>query len=431
MLTAEDNELLARVEPGSVMGGFLRRYWLPAFLSEELPEADGRALRTRLLGEDLVAFRDTDGEVGIVSEFCLHRGASLYFGRNEECGIRCVYHGWKYNRQGDCVDMPNEPPTSAFKDRIHLRSYKVHERNGIIWVYMGPRAEVPEPPRIEWSLIPREQALISKRLTRANWAQVLEGGIDSSHGQFLHRGTIAASAGRISSDTHPVYEVLDRDYGALIAARRNMEDESKYYWRIYQFLMPFYTMVPGGGGSPIIGHAFVPRDDVSTMVWSVTWHPTRAMDPERDNRPGLPIAVHVDEFREPTAEADSQWEPIGGADNDYLVDWERQKTSRYSGIPNIALQDAAMQESMGAIYSRADEHLGTSDAAILKVRRRWMALAKAASADATRELPGENNPESFLVRSCSLVLPKDEPWLDQAQKYLDVQLGVYDAPVLR
>jgi phenylpropionate dioxygenase-like ring-hydroxylating dioxygenase large terminal subunit len=430
VLKAEDNDLLTRIGPGSKMGGLLRHYWIPALLTEELPDADGRPVRLRLLGEDLLAFRDTDGEVGIVSEYCLHRGASLFYGKNKECGIRCVYHGWKYDRQGNCVDMPNEPPASRFKEKIHLRAYRVHERNGIIWAYMGSRTDMPDPPHFEWNLVPENQVTKTKRLTRANWAQVLEGGIDSSHGHFLHRGTVSEDTFLAIGDSHPVYEVMDTDYGAMLAARHDGRDPEKYFWRVYQFLLPFYTMVPFGGDSPIISHAFVPRDDVSTMVWSFTWHPTRPMR-AADHEGGSSIAVHAEEFREPTDEPDSRWVPQGGRDNDYLMDWDRQRATPYSGIPGIPLQDSAMQESMGSIYDRRDEHLGMADAAILKVRRRWLALARAdAEAEAYLELPGEASPERFLVRSCSFIIPRELSWTEQAQKYVDARLGVYDIPVI-
>ncbi|MBO0892838.1 MAG: Rieske 2Fe-2S domain-containing protein [Acidimicrobiales bacterium] len=429
MLSAEQNELLTRVGPGSAMGQLLREYWLPAFRSSELPLPDGRPRRLRLLGEDLLGFRDSEGQVGVVSEYCLHRGASLYYGRNEECGLRCVYHGWKYDRAGHCVDMPNEPPRSRFKEHLALRTARVVERNGLIWVYLGEREDPGEPPKLEWSILPEAQVSLSKRFTRANWAQVLEGGIDSSHGQFLHRGTIARGDGR-QQDTHPVYEVADTDYGSLIAARRDLADQpTRYFWRIYQFLMPFYTMVPGAPDRPIIGHAFVPRDDVSTMVWSAVWHPTRAIDHDTDLGPGSPLAIHVSDYQEPTDEADSEYLPRANRGNDYLADWERQQSSTFSGIPGIALQDAAMQESMGAIFNRQNEHLGSSDAAILHVRRRWMALAQALEgAEGPPELPGLARPESYLVRSCSLTLDKGEPWLEAAREHLQARPGVFSRP---
>src|SRR5215208_4993228 len=153
MLTREENELLTRIGPGTPMGELLRQYWVPALLSEELPEPDGVPVRVTLLGEELVAFRDSEGRVGLVDAHCPHRGASLFFGRNEECGIRCVYHGWKFDVAGNCVDMPSEPAESNFKHKVHARAYPAHERNGIIWAYMGPR-EVPPPlPDIEANLM--------------------------------------------------------------------------------------------------------------------------------------------------------------------------------------------------------------------------------------------------------------------------------------
>src|SRR5438067_1817906 len=186
MLSKEDNELLCRVGPGTPMGQFMREYWLPAFVPSELPEADSAPMRMRLLGENLIAFRVTSGKYGLIANNCPHRGASLFFGRNEEEGIRCVYHGWKFDIDGACVDMPNEPAESDFKHKVRAVAYPTLERGGVIWAYMGDPTQQPEPPDLEWALVPAEQRYISKRLQLTNYAQAMEGGIDSSHVSFLH-----------------------------------------------------------------------------------------------------------------------------------------------------------------------------------------------------------------------------------------------------
>jgi phthalate 4,5-dioxygenase oxygenase subunit len=294
---------------------------------------------------------------------------------------------------------------------------------------MGEDENPPNPPELGWSVAPTEQAIITKRLTRANWAQVFEGGIDSSHGRFLHRGTITQREGSANRDTFPVYEALDTDYGSLIAARHGIPGESKsqVLWRVYQFLLPFYTMVPRGSeAGPLICHAFVPRDDESTMVWSATWHPDRAIDPSRDLAEGSAHAtLHVREFRAATGEADSAWVPIASRENDYLLDWNRQKKEAFSGIPGIALQDAAMQESMGAIFNRENEHFGSADMGILHVRRVWMELARSLEGlNGRGELPGVRCPERYRVRSFSLLLEKGESWIEAAHKYQADSLGV-------
>src|SRR5437867_4202726 len=196
MLGPEDNALLTQSGPGTPMGGLMRRYWVPFLLSSELPEPDCSPVRVTLLGERLVAYRDTDGRVGLLDVHCAHRGASLFFGRNEESGLRCVYHGWKYDLEGRCIDMPNEAPESnpstplrtSFKEKIHLKAYPCRERGGMVWTYMGPRELMPGLPELEWAVVPEGQSFASKRLQECNWLQAMEGGIDSSHISFLHGG---------------------------------------------------------------------------------------------------------------------------------------------------------------------------------------------------------------------------------------------------
>ena len=186
MLSEADNQRLTQVGPGTPMGNLFRRYWIPCAMSEELPEPDCPPVRVRLLGEDLIAFRDSEGKVGLVSAYCPHRRAPMFFGRNEECGLRCVYHGWKFDRSGACVDMPSEPPDSLFKTKVHITAYPTHEAGGIVWAYLGPPELRPAPPDYEFCRVPSEQLLMSKHLQRCNWVQALEGGLDSVHATILH-----------------------------------------------------------------------------------------------------------------------------------------------------------------------------------------------------------------------------------------------------
>src|SRR5690242_17682648 len=181
VLKQEENELITRVGPGTPMGNFMREYWIPALLSSELPTPDSDPLRVLLLGEKLIAFRDTNGAVGLMDQNCPHRGASLFFGRNEECGLRCVYHGWKFDAQGNCVDMPNEPAESDFRAKVRVTAYPTQESGGVVWAYLGPLELKPELPRPEWTLVPAEQRVVSRYIQESNWLQALEGGIDSSH----------------------------------------------------------------------------------------------------------------------------------------------------------------------------------------------------------------------------------------------------------
>src|ERR1044071_9827710 len=190
MLNPEDNKILCRVGPGSYVGEMMREYWIPALTSDELPLPDGAPVRLRLLGENLIAFRTTSGAVGIIQNACPHRGASMFFGRNEEEGLRCVYHGWKFDVTGACVDMPSEPAESNFKNKVRTRAYPSIERNGVIWTYMGQRDVPPPLPDLEVNIVEGRATRANKVLRECNWMQSLEGDIDTGHLSFLHLGSV-------------------------------------------------------------------------------------------------------------------------------------------------------------------------------------------------------------------------------------------------
>ena len=437
MLTREDNELLCRVGPGTPTGTMLREYWLPCLPSGELPERDGPPVRVKLLGEDLIAWRDTSGNVGLIQNACPHRGASMFFGRNEEDGLRCVYHGWKFDTSGACIDMPNEPAESNFKHKIHATAYQCRERNGVIWAYMGPRQAPPELPYLEWNLVPENQAQISIRLQECNWVQAVEGGIDSSHVSFLHRWfgdeTNVRGEGNMyrARDSQPRFEVSDTDYGVLIGASREADAEH-YYWRITQFLLPFYTMIPPQGVNPSIGgHAWVPMDDETTATWTIGWHPTDPIDATSrnlNNQRSMELAAefgidpNVAGVLPRTSQAGGGWGPVANPRNDYMLNQDLQRTKLFCGIVVGRTQDQAMQESMGVIYDRTKEHLGASDTAIIRVRRRWLAAARALAGQGVVP-PGVDQPESYHVRSVSSLLKRDEVWTEAARERGRIQSG--------
>ncbi|HZT08652.1 MAG TPA: Rieske 2Fe-2S domain-containing protein [Chloroflexota bacterium] len=416
MLSAEDNELLTRTGPGTPMGALMREYWIPALMSAELPNPAGPPVRVRLLGEDLIAFRDSTGRVGLVGNHCPHRGASLFFGRNEEGGLRCVYHGWKFDTAGRCVDMPNEPPENNFKDKIRHTAYPCVERGGAIWTYMGPRNAPPPLPDLAATKLPNQRRLLWAALRSCNWAQGLEGEVDTSHFGFLHaiidpshRPTPGTFEYYMVRDRSPRYAVAETEYGAVYGAYREAEPGA-HYWRIAQFLLPFFTMVPTGVlGEQTIVRAWVPLDDEHTMFW----HFSEITDPaEAKAREGRPAEFLVGrgEVLPNTSDWLGRWRLAANRENDYRIDRAAQRTRSYTGIPGIHVQDQAITESMGPIYDRREEHLGTSDTMVIKVRQRLLSAVKA-HRDRGELPPTVDNPRLYDVRSGGVILKQGEDWL--------------------
>ena len=404
------------------MGNLMRRYWIPALQSTDLPEKDGAPLRVRLLGENLVAFRNTEGRVGLVDHVCPHRCASLFFGRNEENGLRCLYHGWKFDIEGLCVDIPNKPPGSKFNEQIRLTAYPCREKNGIVWAYLGPDRNQPPPlPELGWALVEPKQRGALRYQRACNWLQAMEGDFDSSHLSFLHlafdpklQGTAGDKKAGIEyyrnlarMDKRPLLDVQDTDVGVMYGARRDADD-GKFYWRVTQFLLPFYTSVPGYGGKNR-DKIWVPLDDEHTLVWEPHWSSTRDLSAEEQK--GWKDRVGPSGFLPDTDDWLGKFRFAANAGNDYLQDRERQKNSNFSGLENVTpIQDGAMQESMGAICDRTKEHLGASDAAIVQMRRRLLAAARAL---AKNEIPpGVQNPEAYRKHGDQLLVGENDSWVE-------------------
>ena len=404
----EQNELLTRVGPDAPMGALMRRYWQPVLLESELPEPDCPPVRVKLLGERLLAFRDSEGRLGLVDEFCAHRGVSLWFGRNEDCGLRCPYHGWKYDVTGQCVDVPSEPAESGYAKKIKLTAYPLVAAGGVLWAYLGPKELQPDLPGFEWTGLPSGHVYVSKRLQECNWLQAMEGGIDSSHVSWLHSGELhtdplhrSTKGANYQADKKPVFEIVESEGGLLIGARRQAEP-GHYYWRITQWVMPFHTMIPPYGDNALNGHSWTPIDDESCWAWTFTYHPTRPLTDEELDAMRAGQGIHV-------KYVPGTFRPTLNKDNDYMIDRAAQKAGRtYSGVHGIAIQDASLQESMGPIVDRARENLCTTDNAIIMARQR---LTKAARALAERgaEPPGLPG-RCHAVRSAAFVLPADAPY---------------------
>jgi len=394
----------------------MREYWIPAMLSSELAAPDCDPVRVMLLGEQLIGFRDSSGRVGLIRNLCPHRGASLFFGRNEEDGIRCVYHGWKFDVTGACVDMPNEPAESTFKKRIKAVTYPCAERNGLIWAYMGPR-EVPPPlPDIEANQQEEGNYWVYAVQRECNWLQALEGDVDTVHVGFLHGGARRTTDGMREGtmayygvkDRAPRYSVLDTDYGAMYGAYRPA-GPGELYWRVAQFLFPCWVQTPSGMlGHKIHAKAWVPMDDSHTLLF-VTSAAHRNMDITVGGDEDTPNATLAN-----TTDWYGRFRYTQTAENDYLIDRDRQRGMQtYTGIPGGTPlpEDQAVTESMGTTLNRSIEHLGTSDVMVARVRVRLLEAARALAELGTPP-PAVDSPEAYRVRAGAVVLPEDVDWLE-------------------
>jgi phthalate 4,5-dioxygenase oxygenase subunit len=427
MLRQQDNELLTLTGPGTPAGDLFRRYWLPALLAHELPRPDAPPVRVKLLSERLIAFRDSDGRLGLMDEFCAHRGVSLWFARNEEGGLRCPYHGWKYDVTGQCMEVPSEPEESGFRQRIKLRSYPLVQVGGILWTHMGEPEQRPPLPEWEPFQVPEGQAYTSKRWQESNWLQALEGGIDSSHVSWLHSSGLksdplfkGAKGNEYNlADRKPFFEVIDSEGGLFIAARRNAEG-GHYYWRITPWVMPSFTMIPPRGDHPVHGHFWVPIDDENCWVFTYDYHPTRTLTDEELTAMRAGHGVH-NEYEAGT------FRPLQNKDNDYLMDRDAQRRGEtFSGVKGIAMQDASLQESMGPIVDRTKENLVSTDNGIIMARRK-LKKAIVALRDEGAVPPGVD-PAHHRVRSASVVLPPEEAWLERTRD-LSVTAGTHHSTV--
>ena len=425
MLSKEDNELLCRVGPGTAMGDLMRQYWIPALTSSEFPAADGPAKRMRLLGENLVMFRDTNGNVGAMLEACPHRGASLYFGRNEECGLRCSYHGWKFDLHGNCVDLPTEPDEQrrkSFQAKIKARAYPCRDVNHMIWIYMGPRSEPPPLPVFEVNTLPFEYVCRPNiMMEEANWLQNLEGDLDSAHLDWIHRRLTADSPkppvgmrGFWNPDKRaPRLDVVPTEYGAFYTAKRSLPEGDEWH-RLNQFIFPFHSMITIGVPNLVNLRSFVPLDDTHMMLISQTARIDRAVD-ERELT-GNPNAFdEVGGYIERTHDPRSYFLTKANKRNDYLRDRAVEKESMFNGVPFVMnLQDRAMTELMcnadgEPIYDRTQEHLGSSDAMVIAVRRQLLQAVRRMQ-DGGSPPANVDNVRLDRVRSASLRLPVDADW---------------------
>jgi phthalate 4,5-dioxygenase len=421
MTTAAESVELTRVGPGTVMGQLMREYWIPALMISELKSGDA-PVRLMLLGEKLIAFRDGEGRVGVMDHRCPHRGASLFLGRCEEGGLRCIYHGWKFDVNGKCLDMPNVLPQQDFKHKVGAKAYRTAERAGVVWVYMGAREEAPPLPGFEILGVPDDEVGVLMIQRHCNYLQALEGDIDTSHFGFLHAGHV--DAGDLSPDDPiyhtvasrtPDYRIADAPWGTTYAGYRSA-GAGRTSWRFGNFMFPFWAQVPNGEFSQHVQiRGWVPLDDEHTMYCVLWWKRASSAMTQQDPafKDGAPIGGmgRRNEFLPNTSDWLGRWRLAANASNDWRLDRAAQHDDTiYSGIESIHLQDQAVTESMGPILDHTFEHLAPSDQMITRTRRRLLMAARALRDNGERP-PGAEDTMVFRgARGGYLVAGEGRSW---------------------
>lgn len=421
MTTAAEGLELTRVGAGTAMGNLMRHYWIPALKSSELV-ADGAPVRLMLLGEKLIAFRDSAGRVGVMDHKCPHRCASLFLGRNEAGGLRCIYHGWKFDVTGQCVDMPSVAPHQDFKQKVRAKAYATTEKAGVVWVYMGAAKEPPPLPGFEILDQPEAEINVAFVMRSCNYLQALEGEIDTSHFGFLHAGHVRLEdvpedepLRNTIINRAPEYHVADTPWGTQYGGYRSV-GPGETYWRFANFLFPFWTQAPNGEfQSHMHARAWVPLDDGHTMFVFLWWKKAKAANsmPTPVLKNGTPIggAGRGNTMIPNTTDWLGRWRVAETEGNDWGMDREAQASNRiYSGINGIHLQDQAITESMGPITDFEHEHLAPSDQMITRTRRR-MLMAVRALRDKGTLPPGADDASVYRgARSGYLVTTDQSPW---------------------
>lgn len=420
MLSTEENDLLTQVGHDTLMGRLHRQHWVAAMMSSELHVPSDRPVALRILGEDLVAFRDDNGIVGVMQRACPHRGASLTLARHEGCGLRCIYHGWMVGTKGDILETPNEPLRSRMKERVRHEAYPVVEAGGFVWIYMGDEEDPPPLPRFEWLDLPTDQVVVEKFFLRANWLQALEGSLDSSHSNYLHSDIIRSDPDlhgegvgespyidtkiryRPTADGRPRLEVHDEPYGFRYVALRDPMDDPEHlvYARTTVYVAPAYVLIPQPMGHGLMPF-YVPVDDTNTVVYIVRFADGEVLrESEVRELDGVTIGQDVDEnfnrFRNPG--------------NHWLQDRAAiLNGDLFCGINGIASQDAAVVESMGPIFDRTKEHVGAADLAVIHLRKLLLnALRELREKDIVFGL--QKPVEYFALRAWQRVIARDVEW---------------------
>ncbi len=414
MLTVEENELLTRSGPDTPMGQYFRRFWQPIALSEELAEPDGDPVRVTLLGEDLVGFRDTEGRIGLIDSYCPHRGANMFYGRNEECGLRCVYHGWKFGVDGKAMDLPNVPPGVRMHDTMRIKAYPTREYGGFVWAYLGPESDkLPEVPQLEFGKVEDRKRYVSKQRIECNWVQIMEGDLDTSHFSFLHMPapSLAATENKDANspnrhlewmrrDGRPKFDLLDHDVGFVAGGARATDDDGELYWRMTQFMLPSHGTGPATvPGETYYGFTLVPTTDTGCWMYCYAWNPERDLHDAE--------LAKIKQGHGIFAELGPDYMPVRNRSNDYQIDREDQKHRTYTGVKGTAEQDIMIQQSQGWIADRTRDNLTATDAAVVHFRRLLIEQARALAEDGKEpSAPGDH--EAYCTRPGAWVAKSDK-----------------------
>lgn len=413
MLTHEENDMLTMTGPGTPMGDLFRRFWIPACLSEEIPSADCPPVRVKLLGENLVAFRDSNGTPGLVDAYCPHRGAPLFFGRNEECGIRCVYHGWKFDVTGKCVDLPNSPEGETYKDKVAVKAYPCFDGAGMVWAYMGPREKTPPKPGFDWIDFGPDRTYVRKYHLRCNYFQALEGDYDPSHASFLHMTRDLATPTAISNAAPALGALLgsrgflnmkwlafeETDFGMLHVATSPQPDGTQMA-TASTFYFPCFGSAGIAGPGVYSSNMRIPIDDNSCYMYRFRWsyEPFTEKQQREDRYGGFTFPEQIP----------GTFMAVENKDNDYLVDRVLQKNYSYTGIKSFPIQDLALVEDQwGPRADRSLEHLVSSDEQLIRVRRRLLKAAR--ELQEGQEPAGPHNPACFSVHTARTTMAADVP----------------------
>ncbi len=430
MLSSEHNELLTRTGPETPMGELFRRFWLPVMLSDEIPAADCPPVRVHALGEELLGFRDSDGRVALVDAYCPHRGAPLFFGRNEESGLRCVYHGWKFDADGRCLEIPNALEGEAYKEKVTLPAYPALDRGGLIWAYLGPPERIPPLPDFGWFDLPSDHYFVQKLILECNYLQQAEGEMDPTHGAFLHStlgGNNAFLAGINSANPDALDAmarcavVKDTPYGVVNGMTRRGKGGDTIV-NVNHCMLPSFNTAPifaqsGRATGPWQNNFRVPFDDEHVILYRLRWQADGPLS-ERERYEDMYEGVRFAELVPGTFQMKEN------KHNDYLIDRSAQKSFSFTGIKSLIAQDVAIVEGQrGPLMDRSKEHLVSEDEVIIRVRNRMINAARQLLEG--QELAEPFQPEVYSVRSANFALPAGEsleeavmaitrPWGDSA-----------------